>query len=154
LANLFVCGRLYIVSRGFENPEKSEAKFKTDYSLDGLYNNGRTRIFRGFYRRAIYGNLFYFDEMRPKTKATPSASSYEQSLAFLCLFLAWQVEELSCVNDILHNTILQKWQEIEDSLYSALVAGNSSDWDVDRKPAESRWESERFFSHSVKIQWH
>jgi len=73
---------------------------------------------------------------------------------FLVSIPAWQVEELSCANDFVHDKILQKWQEIEDNLYAALVAGNSSDWDVDRKPAESRWESERFFSHSVKIQWH
>lgn len=121
--------------------------------LDELSNTERMRIYRAIYRYAIYGNLFHFDQERhTKRSQAQLASAHDQSHMFLSLFPAWQVEELSCINDFMHDQILEKWQEMEDHFYDSLKDTPSS-WDLDKKPYWSRWEDD-FFSHAYKRSWY
>lgn len=53
--------------------------------------------------------------------------AYEQAHTFLVLFPAWQVEELSCINDFMQDKILQKWQETEDTEFET-IANDPSSW--------------------------
>ncbi|KAN0095036.1 hypothetical protein V8E51_015747 [Hyaloscypha variabilis] len=116
----------------------------------------RMRLYRSIYRFVVYGNLFYFDEKRnekkPKSSRTLFIGAYDQSHIFLSLFSAWEIEELSCINDFIHDKIAEKWQEVEDNFYDA-VAIDPSSWDVHRPLHESRWDSDIFFSRSLKT-WH
>ena len=75
----------------------------------------------------------------------------DQSHSFLTLFPAWQVEELSCINDFIRDKILQKWQEVEDSFHALLMRDLAS-WDLD--PWNSRWKVDNIFSRQVKLNYH
>ena len=70
------------------------------WDLDELSSIERMRIYRALYRYAIFGNLFYYNDVTHGRRKTKSAiGSYEQSHNLLRLFSAWQVEELICIND-------------------------------------------------------
>jgi hypothetical protein len=48
--------------------------------------------------------------------------------------------------------ILEKWQEVEENGYNALITADPSTWDFDKPLYNSRWEFD-FFSTSEKLQW-
>jgi hypothetical protein len=154
LADLFVRERLQIIiARGFEVLENTEPAIQRYYGPEYLSSTEKMRIYRSIYRYMIYGNLFYFDQRRPGVVKMYLPYAQDQSHSFLTLFPAWQVEELSCVNDFIHDKVLEKWQEVEDNFY-ALLAADSSSWDINREdPWNSRWEDD-FFSHSIKVNYH
>jgi hypothetical protein len=153
-AELFVNDRLHIVTGGVNILNSTEPVVQQDYGLGQLSITEKTRIYRAIYRYAIYGNLFYFDSDRPGTAERGLIYAQEQSHSFLTLFPAWQVEELSCINDFIRDKILKKWQEIEDGLH-ALLKDDLSSWDPDQEDQyNSCWEREYFFSHSVKVNYH
>lgn len=150
LASLYVRERLHIATHRFRRVESEEAPQEGRcYDLEDLSDTEKSRLFRGFYRFEIYGNLFFCDYRR-KTKDTIYAP--EQCDSFLCLFPSWQVEGLSCVNDFVIDKVLEKWQEVEENGYNALIAAGPSRWDFDKPIYNSRWEFD-FFSTSEKLQW-
>jgi len=150
LASIYVRERLHIARHGFggaENEESSQGG--RCYDLEDLSDTEKSRLFRGFYRFAIYGNLFFCNYRR---KIMDTIYAPEQCDNFLCLFPSWQVEELSCVNDFVTDKILEKWQELEENAYNALIAADPSTWDLEKPAYHSRWEFD-FFSTSEKLQW-
>jgi len=152
-AELFVSERLHIVAGGFRIFSVTESTAQRDNGLDGLSNTEKMRIYRAIYRYAIYGNLFYFDEGRPGTVKSDLLYAQEQSHSFLTLFPAWQVEELSCINDFIHDKILEKWQEVEDDFY-AFLKDHPHFGDPGREDQyNSRWEDD-FFSQSIKADYY
>ncbi|KAF4637477.1 hypothetical protein G7Y89_g577 [Cudoniella acicularis] len=89
------------------------------------------RIYRSIYRYAIFGDLFYYDQDRGEI-----IGGYRQSHIFLTSCPAWEVEELSTVNDFITDKIMEKWQETEDDFYDSLK-DDPTTWDVGRRPYDS-----------------
>jgi hypothetical protein len=107
------------------------------------------RIYRAIYRFAIFGNLFYHDPKRNQSRKTGPKFllSNEQSHSFLSLYSAWEVEEVSCINEFMVDRIRIRWQEIEDEYYNTLK-DEPAKWDIDRPVGQSRWEFDIFSSYS------
>ena len=126
LARLFVQEKLHLLS-GFEGLQNTERSTQRDYTLEDLSESEKLRPFRSIYRYAIYSDLFFFDIERPGIKKISRLGAYDQAHSFLVLFPAWQVEELSCINDFIHDNILQKWQEVEDTVFTT-IARDPSSW--------------------------
>jgi hypothetical protein len=132
LASLYVREKLHIATQGFRRVESEEAlQGPHCYDIEDLSDTEKSRLFRAFYRFAIYGNLFFcgYGKMSEETMYAP-----EQCDNFLCLFPSWQIEELSCINDFVTDKVLEKWQEVEDNAYNALIAADPSTWDFDKPP--------------------
>jgi hypothetical protein len=116
-------------------------------TLESLSTVEKERIFRAIYRFVIFGNLF-----------APSRVSrwHEEELCeyFLCRFTAWQVEEIRCINDFVIDTILKKWQEMEDNEFNRLAA-DSSLWEIDPRPDpwNCRWDADFFSKLSKSISF-
>ncbi|KAF4637503.1 hypothetical protein G7Y89_g581 [Cudoniella acicularis] len=119
-------------------------------TIDRLSDVERMRIYRSIYQYAIYGDVFYFDPERKGASKGVIIGGYEQSHIFLTSILAWQVEELSTMNDFITDQIMKKWQEAEDDLYKSLQ-DDPTTWDVERKH-DSRWETS-FFSATNKASF-
>jgi len=126
IARLFVQDKLPVLS-GLEALQKPQQPDEREYTLEDLSDSEKLRLFRSIYRYAIYGDLFYYDIERPRTKKMSYLGAYEQAHTFLVLFPAWQVEELSCINDFMQDKILQKWQETEDTEFET-IANDPSSW--------------------------
>jgi hypothetical protein len=153
-AELFVSDRLHTMTGGANILNSTEPDVQREYGLDQLSTTEKTRIYRAIYRYAIYGNLFCFDHGRQGTVKRDLLRAQEQSHFFLTLFPAWQVEELSCINDFIRDNIVKKWQENKDG-FCALFKDDLSIWDLDREHrCNSRWETEYFISHSAKVNCH
>jgi hypothetical protein len=154
MARLMVHDMLPIVSRGVIDTFEHSNSSLIQKTLEDLSYTERTRIYRGFYRLMIYGSLFRYDQSMPEDLPADQLDALDQSHSFLKLFPAWQVEELSCVNDFIHDKIKEKWREAEDRFYN-LLKDDPSSWDVEREdPWGSRWEIDPFFSHSAKVNGH
>jgi len=126
-----------------------------ELNLDLLSAAEKTRIYRAIYRYAMYGDLFHFDcdrHIGSKRGKIEFPRSYDQSLLFLCLFPAWQVEELSCINDFIQDKILEKWEEIDNEFFNK-IKDDAASWDVHRNPYDSRWVLD-FFGTSAKSAYH
>ncbi|KAE9368119.1 hypothetical protein N431DRAFT_514826 [Stipitochalara longipes BDJ] len=141
--------KLYIVTHISHDDIARNSNPARQYDLDDLSATERMKLYRSLYRYIIYGNLFYFEDKRnekkPKSSRTSFTGAYDQSHLFLNLFPAWQVKELSCFNDFMHDKIMEKWQEVEENFYEA-IAANPLLWDVDRPLHETRCDSDIFFS--------
>jgi len=148
-ADLFVRERLPILNRGLEKGNSVSINDQECY-LEELPTTEKTRLYRGIYRYAIYGNLYYHQQNRPRKQTLLVAQAQDQSHSFLRLFPAWQVEELSCINDFIEDKILRKWKEAEDYVYETLKADPPS-WDLERDRHQSRWDCD-FFSHFHKVR--
>jgi hypothetical protein len=120
LAELFVQERLHVLN-GVAALPCIERPTQRNYTLEDLSDLERFRLFRGIYRYAVYGDLFHYYEDRN------GLGAHDQAHSFLVLFSAWEVEELSCINDFIHDRILQKWQEVEDTAFN-IIARDSSSW--------------------------
>jgi hypothetical protein len=148
-AELYVQERFHIL--GGVKPTRTSGVF----NLDILSDTEKTRIYRAIYRYAIYGDLFRFDYDRHighKRVKVEFPSAYDQNLLFLCQFPAWQVEELSCINDFIQDKTLEKWEELESDFFDK-IKNDPACWDVDRNPYDSRWELD-FFGSSAKSAYH
>jgi hypothetical protein len=134
--------RLHVATHGFGRGESEEAtQGGRCYDLEDLSDTEKSRLFRGFYKFMIYGNLFFYDNKR---KVKDAMHAYEQCENFLCLFPSWQVEELSCINDFVTEKVLEKWQEVEENAYNALIAADPSTWELEKLSWHSRWEFDSF----------
>lgn len=113
------------------------------HTLGDLSPIEKDRLLRAIYRFVIFGNLFG----RPPTEW----SEEELCEHFLCRFPAWQVEELSCVNDFMTNMIRRKWQEMEDNEFQRLAAGDPQLWEIEPRPDpwNCRWDAD-FYSKETK----
>jgi hypothetical protein len=108
MTHLLVHDMLPIVSHSVFYPsEHSDSSLIQEIPEDLSYTE-RTRIYLGFYRLMIYGNLFRCDQTIPENLPADQLDALEQSHSFLKLFPAWQVEELSCINDFIHDKIKEK----------------------------------------------
>lgn len=103
----------------------------------------RDRIFRAIYRFVIFGNLF---------APSPVSNWAKEELCeyFLCRFAAWEVEEIRCIHDFVVDTILKKWQEMEDNEFNRLAADPRL-WEIEPRPDpwNCRWDAD-FFSKTSK----
>jgi len=151
LASLYVRERLHIAIHEFERVVNEEARQRDHcYDLEDLSDTEKARLFRGFYRFAIYGNLFFYDGRRGRIENAMYAP--EQCENFLCLFPSWQVEELSCVNDFVEDKVLDKWQEKEENEYNTLIAADPSTWDINNRTKANR-SDDYYFSTREKRGW-
>jgi hypothetical protein len=148
--NLCVRERLYLVACGLGDLEKSVAESKPDCTLESISYTERIRLYRILIDMQLTATCFSMTAQSRRKKRSGPISSCEQFHIFLCRLPAWQFEELSFENDYINDKILQKWQETEDNLYAALITDDMSDWEVDQKPSESRWESELVFCTQPK----
>ena len=144
IANLYVQETLPIMNHYATEHSPSPTTGKADpHTLDDLSSIEKDRILRAIYRFVIFGNLF----------ARPSAEWYSEELCehFLCRFPAWQVEELSCVNDFMTDRIRQKWQEMEDNEFNRLATGDPQLWEIEPRPDpwNCRWDAD-FYSSETK----
>jgi hypothetical protein len=142
MTELYIRERLPIV-----NDTSSKANLHREYTVENISRVERSRLYRAFYRFITYGNLFYFDDKRNKKKPKKIRTDYveaiDQSSMFLELFPAWQVEELSCVNDFIHDKILERWNRLEDYLYTS-IAAEPAPWGFDKPPWWGRYDDEVF----------
>lgn len=67
----------------------------------------KARIYRAIYWFSIIGNLFYIHDT---ARVDPDDLSWaqDQSDAFMTLFTASEVEEISCINDFMNDKIIDK----------------------------------------------
>ncbi len=110
------------------------------------------------YRYAIYGDLYYYDDRRPekiKKLEVEYPDEFEQEFTFVELFPAWQVEELSCINDFMRDMIARKINEMEENFYASLIDDPSS-WALKGFDGADRWFDDQdylIFSSSTKGWW-
>jgi hypothetical protein len=146
-AELYVRDRFRVM-----NGAASRKYFDDDnwgWDVNAVSNIETLRIYRAIYRFAIFGNLFYLDPKRNLSRKTGPKFllSNEQSHFFLSLYSAWEVEEVSCINEFMVDRIRIRWQEIEDEYYN-ILKDELAKWDIDRPVGQSRWEFDLFSSYS------
>lgn len=101
LANMFVNERLPILNQMRLTVEREIPISQDKINLENLSNLERMKIFRSIYRYTIYGDLFYVDQSKTRAERKDIALAQDQSHSFLNMFPTWEVEELSCINDMI-----------------------------------------------------
>lgn len=76
-------------------------------SFDHFSNTEKMRILRGICRYTIYGDIFW-DEDRFDAHKYSFISAYDQSHIFITSLPAYEIEELSTINEFIAKKIMQK----------------------------------------------
>ncbi|KAG9232437.1 hypothetical protein BJ875DRAFT_514496 [Amylocarpus encephaloides] len=146
IADLYVQETLPIFNHCFTYWHPRPALERTP-TLQDLSLIEKQRIFRAIYHFVIFGNLF----CPVSTLGTLIWGHDRIALHYLCLFPAWQVEEISCVYDFIVNKVNQKWQEMEDYVFNSLAA-DPSKWGIEtRSDINAYWRPIDFSSSSKDV---